>query len=323
MLSSKKLYQILNSQKINFFCGVPDSVLKNFTKIIDIDKKSKNIVCTNEGSAISLAIGSYLKNKSLNCVYMQNSGLGNAINPLISIADKNVYSIPLLLMIGWRGAPKQNDEPQHKTQGEITLKILKLLNINYIILQKNSDFKKIKPLLIKAKKKNAVVAIIIKNKSLQNDLKKFKELHNLNLIDRSEFLTDLIKNTNKNHRIISSTGFNSRELFQIRKNLNQPNENDFLLVGGMGHTSMVSLGISMFSKKEIICLDGDGSFLMHMGSILTFSKHGKNNLKYILLNNNVHESVGNQITNSNEINFRLFSKSFKFKNYFQIQNIKI
>ena len=118
-------------------------------------------------------------------------------------------------MIGWR--VHQNKMMNRSIKLRDNFKNLKLLNINYIILQKNSDFKKIKPLLIKAKKKNAVVAIIIKNKSLQNDLKKFKELHNLNLIDRSEFLTDLIKNTNKNHRIISSTGFNFRELFQIRK----------------------------------------------------------------------------------------------------------
>ena len=152
MLSSYKLHQFLIQQKINFFCGVPDSVLKNLTNIIDANKKSKNIICTNEGSAISLAIGNHLQNKSLNCVYMQNSGLGNALNPLISIADKKVYSIPLLLIIGWRGAPKQKDEPQHLTQGQITLKLLKLLNIKYIILENDKDIKKIKPIIKRAKK---------------------------------------------------------------------------------------------------------------------------------------------------------------------------
>ena len=148
MISPLKLLKQLKSHKISFFCGVPDSVLKNFTNTIDADKSVKNIISTNEGSAISLGIGYNLSKNLLPCVYMQNSGLGNAINPLISIADKKVYSIPMLLMIGWRGAPNQKDEPQHEVQGKITLKILDLLKIDYLVIKNDSDLKKISSLLV-------------------------------------------------------------------------------------------------------------------------------------------------------------------------------
>jgi len=318
VISPLKLLKHLKSQKISFFCGVPDSVLKNFTDTIDADKSVKNIISTNEGSAISLGVGYNLSKNLLPCVYMQNSGLGNAINPLISIADKKVYSIPMLLIIGWRGAPNQKDEPQHEVQGKITLKILDLLKINYLVIKNDNDIKKISSLLKKAKNQKKIVAIILKNNSLAKNpsLKANKEYkYNVN---RSFFLSNLIELSKKNTKFITSTGFNSRELFQIRVNKKTKKNSDFYLVGGMGHTAMVSLGVSLNSKKDILCIDGDGSLLMHMGSILTFSNFGKKNLKYILLNNNVHESVGNQITFSKKINFKLFSKALNFKSYFKL-----
>lgn len=320
MLSSNKLLKSLKSQNIKFFCGVPDSVLKNFTNIIDADRSLKNIVSTNEGSAIALGVGYNLSKKLVPCIYLQNSGLGNAINPLISIANKKVYSVPMLLIIGWRGATGQKDEPQHEVQGKITLKILDLLKIKYIVLNKDYDLKKISTLLKIAKKNKEIVALIIKNKTLSKNTNLKKKKENYKNIDRKNFLNCLVTQSDKNVRFISSTGFNSRELFQIRIDKKQKKDCDFYLVGGMGHTSMVSLGISMNSKKDIMCIDGDGSFLMHMGSILTFTNFGRQNLKYILLNNNVHESVGNQITFSKQINFKLFSKAMNFKSYYKISN---
>ena len=142
MIDTKQLYNEIKKNNIHFFSGVPDSVLKSFSNTIEKNSKN-NIIAVNEGSAIGLGIGYYLSTNKIPCIYFQNSGLGNAINPLISIAHNKVYSIPILLIIGWRGSPKvNNDEPQHNVKGKITRDILKLLNIKTLILRRNKDLKK-------------------------------------------------------------------------------------------------------------------------------------------------------------------------------------
>ena len=143
MIDVKYLLNLFKKNNINFFSGVPDSVLKNFSSILENKNKKNHIIATNEGSAVSIGIGYYLSTKKIPCIYMQNSGLSNAMNPIISIAHKNVYSIPMVLMIGWRGSPRIKDEPQHNVKGKITEKILKLLNIKYTIIRSNNDFKKV------------------------------------------------------------------------------------------------------------------------------------------------------------------------------------
>ena len=153
MINVERLVNILKKNDISFFSGVPDSVLKDLSIYFQNKKKIKHVLAVNEGSAISLGIGYHLATKKIPCIYMQNSGLSNAINPIISLAHQKVYSIPLLLMVGWRGSPKSNDEPQHKAKGEITLKLLKLLNIKYVILRNDKDFEKLSKLIKYSKKK--------------------------------------------------------------------------------------------------------------------------------------------------------------------------
>ena len=311
MIDAEKLLNFFLKKNISFFSGVPDSVLKNFTRLID-KKKLKHVKAVNEGSAVSVAIGEYLSSGKLPCVYLQNSGLGNAINPLISIAHKQVYNIPLLLLIGWRGDPslKKKDEPQHRLKGAITPNLLKLLDINYVILNSINDLKKISKIIDESKKKNEIRAILVKMNSIKSIEKK---LNNKNLyqgIKRISFIEKLIKRIPKNYKIVSTTGFTSRELDYLRKKkikiLNQ-----IYMVGGMGHSAMVSLGISF---KKVICLDGDGSILMHLGSMRTVGFYGNKNLKHVILNNGCHESVGGQITTASGINFKDLSKSLGYKN---------
>ena len=171
MISTEKFFSFLKKKNVDFFVGVPDSVLKYFIKILH---GKNHIIAANEGSAVAIGIGNYLSTKKIPLVYMQNSGLGNAINPLISIAHKKVYSIPLLLMIGWRGAPsKFKDEPQHNLKGKITIKILKLLNIKYCILDNEDDYKKLNDLINFSLKNKTPVAFLIKNNSLINKKKNF------------------------------------------------------------------------------------------------------------------------------------------------------
>ena len=317
MLSPLELIKYFKKKKINFFSGVPDSILKNFTNILDNSKNFEHYVCVNEGSAIGLAIGYFLRKKKLALVYLQNSGLGNAINPLVSIADKKVYKIPMILLIGWRGSPGVKDEKQHLTIGKITLPILKNMGIRYKVVKNLNDIKNSN--LIDYSRINRIpVAFLIKKGSIKENNKKVQN-KNTNDILRSEFIIKLLNKISNKDRIIASTGFNSRELYQLRTQNKIETGKDFYLVGGMGHTGIVTLGYSLKNKKKnIICLDGDGSFLMHMGSMVTIGKYAKKNYKYILLNNLAHESVGGQKTLIETLNLEKFSKAIGFKNYIKI-----
>ncbi len=323
MIDSEKLLQILKKNKINFYTGVPDSTLKNFTFILDNEKRIKHYSVYNEGSAVSLAIGNYLDTKTLPCVYMQNSGLSNAINPLISIAHKKVYSIPCLLLIGWRGSPYlKSDEPQHNVKGKITRDILKLLNIKFIILRNKKDFFKLNKLIKFAKKEKKTVACLIENTTLKPTLEKKKYSNNFFKITRQQVLEELLKLIKKKTRLISTTGFTSREIFQIRKEKQYSKGKDFYMVGGMGHTGMVSLGVSFKNKNQVVCIDGDGSLLMHLGSLRSQGIYGGKNFKHILLNNCCHESVGGQTTFTEKTNFPKLSKLLGYKYISEIKSIK-
>jgi phosphonopyruvate decarboxylase len=321
MIDARNLFLFFKKNQINFFTGVPDSVLKNFIYILDSNKKKvRHIITANEGNAVALAAGNYLATKKPALVYMQNSGLGNAINPLISICHYKVYSIPLILMIGWRGSPMENDEPQHRLKGKITPSILKLLNIKFLILNNFKDLKKIKNLINYSKYKKRPVAILVKNNILS--LKKnFKNnIKSKNYLTRAIVINELLNKIDNNARIISTTGYTSRELFEIRKDKKYKNGKDFYMIGGMGHSSMTSLGYSLSSKNQVICLDGDGSLIMHMGSLISTGLKSKSNFKHILLNNGSHESVGDQKIDTFKVNFKNISKSFGYKNYYLAKN---
>ena len=321
MIDVNHLFFFLKKNKINFFTGVPDSILKNFSYILDIHKKKiTNIITANEGSAVALAAGNYLSTKKPALVYMQNSGLGNAVNPLISICHPKVYSVPMILMIGWRGSTNENDEPQHLLKGKITKSILKLLNIKFLVLNDLKDVKKIKNLINYSKHKKTPVALLIKNRTLYLSNNYKKEIKSKYFLTRELIINELLKKIDKNTRIISTTGYTSRELFQIRKNKKYKNGKDFYMVGGMGHCSMTSLGYSLSSKNQVICLDGDGSLVMHMGSLISTGLKSKSNFKHILLNNGSHESVGSQKIDTKLINFKKIVLSFGYKKFYFAKN---
>ena len=319
MIKVSALINLLKKNNSNFFTGVPDSVLKELSSLLQNKDKKNHVIATNEGSAVSLGIGHYLSTKKIPCIYMQNSGLSNALNPLISIAHEKVYSIPLILIIGWRGSPRVKDEPQHNVKGKITEQILKLLNIKYTIIRSSADLDKFEKQIKIAKKKNATVACLIEQGTLEKTIriKKKKDLYKL---DKEFFLKTLLQTIKKNTKIISSTGYNSRELMYLRNKYQIKGSSDFYMVGGMGHTASVALGYSLSNKRKTVCIDGDGSFLMHLGSIKTAGTFANKNFKYILLNNNSHDSVGGQNTYANDISFEKLSKSLGFKKFYSITN---
>ena len=296
----------LISHNVDFFTGVPDSLLKQFCLCIDDNvDQNQHIIAANEGNAVALASGYYLASGKIPLVYMQNSGLGNAINPLLSLCDTNVYSIPMLLLIGWRGEPGVKDEPQHIKQGEIQQELLNTLDIPYIIISNDSKELKdqIDKIINKAITDNRPVAIIIKKGTFDN-YRSMVARENIGSISREESLEIILKNLPKDSIVVSTTGKTSREIFEIRNRLNQSHDHDFLTVGSMGHCSSIALGIALAQpEKNIICIDGDGSLIMHMGSLSTISKLKPKNYYHILINNQVHESVGGQETSAKYINF--------------------
>jgi len=318
MIKIESLFSYLKKKNITFFTGVPDSILKESKYILDKLEFKNHIVAHNEGGAIGIGAGYYLKTKKIPCVYFQNSGLGNAINPLVSMVHKNVYSIPMLLLIGWRGAPKiSKDEPQHLLQGKITEKMLKLMNIRYCTIDHTKDFKQLGKIIDISKKKQVPVACLIKKNTLKknfDEIKK-KKVDKIKL-KRHEIIDFIIRKNYKNIKIFSTTGYTSRELYQLRK-FNKSNTKDFLNVGAMGHTSMIALGYSLKNKKhKTLCLDGDGSLIMHMGTLPVIGENQIKNFKHIVFNNEVHESVGGQKTPQKNTNFKKLSLSCGYSKYF-------
>ena len=320
MISTVNFIDELKRNSIDFFTGVPDSVLKKLSNKFEKFDKNKHVLAFNEGSAIALGIGYHLATNKIPCIYLQNAGLGNAINPLVSIAHKNVYSIPLLMVIGWRGSPnRKKDEPQHNVKGKITRKLLSTLGIKNIVIKNKKDLLKLRKLIKFSKQKKIPVACLIEQNSLVEKNKpsiKLKSNFGSN-IERSDVIYELLHSIKNDTKIVSTTGYTSRELNQIRREKKLGRGKDFYMVGGMGHSSMVALGLSLKLKKQIICLDGDGSLLMHMGSLRSAGIFAKKNFKHILLNNAVHESVGEQRTFSENLDFLKLVKKLGYRNSYK------
>ena len=328
MISVSDFCNSLLNIGINFFTGVPDSLLKDFcTYISDNTDKYQNIITANEGNAIGVAAGHYLVTSNPCLVYMQNSGLGNAINPLASLTDRLVYNIPLLLLIGWRGEPGQKDEPQHSKQGKITLALLETMGIPFSVLPDNQiemDRMVRKVSKYVREEKNPFAIVVRKgtfyplNKKDQNEDK-----NNYFEMTREDAIKIIVKELNKNDIIVSTTGKISRELFEYREKLGHTHSGDFLTIGSMGHSSQIALGIALErAERCVICIDGDGSFLMHMGGIAVIADQNLANFKHIILNNGAHDSVGGQPTVAFNMDIPSIAIASGYKHAFSV-NTKI
>ncbi|WP_315070639.1 phosphonopyruvate decarboxylase [uncultured Clostridium sp.] len=321
MIDVKEFYNELLNNDIDFFTGVPDSLLKSFCAFIkDNVSERKNIIAANEGNAIGLAAGYHLATRKIGLVYMQNSGIGNALNPIVSLADKLVYSIPMLLIIGWRGEPNKKDEPQHKKQGIITTEILDVLDIKYEVLDKNTNNDEMRVILQKAydfmKENNEPYAIVIKKGTFDEYILKKNCIYNFGMT-REEAIGVVVNSIKKNASVISTTGMASRELFELREKYRQDHNRDFLTVGSMGHSSQIALGVALSNKdKEVYCIDGDGALLMHLGGLTTIGNQKPKNFKHILINNGAHDSVGGQETVGFKIDILAIAKGCGYKECF-------
>lgn len=326
MIDPEYFIKTLMNQNIGFFTGVPDSLLKSISSyLLDHLGKKEHIISANEGNAVGLATGYHLATGKIAMVYLQNSGLGNIINPILSIVDPKIYSIPMLLLIGWRGEPGVKDEPQHFKQGKVTLPLLKSMGISYRILSPDmtdSDFKKVfKSALSKMKKSSAPFALVVS----KNSFKKYDRIQQKTESKRpgrESVVQEILSGIGSNSIIVSTTGMISREVFEYRTKNDQSHDRDFLTIGGMGHANQIAMGIAQQQKnRPVICLDGDGALIMHMGSLCINGCLKQENFKHIILNNGAHDSVGGQPTAGETTDFAAIAKAAGYSAAKSIQTI--
>jgi len=317
LIQPKEFFDNLISEGILFFSGVPDSLLKNFCAYVtDHVDDRHHVIAANEGGAVALAAGYYLATGNYALVYMQNSGLGNATNPLLSLADPEVYSIPMLLMIGWRGEPGIHDEPQHVKQGRVTLGLLEAMEIPYLVLDGNTrDWRGlVRSLCDQMRDHERPVAIVVRTDTF-DDYKMGTIDDDSSLLTREEAISIVVERIGDNDIVVSTTGKTSRELFEVRERYSQGHGRDFLTVGSMGHSSQIALGIALQKPNyRVICLDGDGAVLMHAGALAIVGQKSPSNFLHIVINNESHDSVGGQPTASPNVDYVGFAQAMGYRN---------
>ena len=297
MLDQKKVFEVLGKHGVNYFTGVPDSYLNGFCNYALANYGERNVIVANEGNAVALAAGHYLATKEIPLVYMQNSGEGNAVNPLASLADKDVYAIPMLLLIGWRGQGNgEPNHPQHWRQGEITTSLLDILHIPYTVLtDSDEEFAETVDKAVNYCREERGIYAFVAPKGVMADPDKPNNVDDTYPMSREEAIEVILDHMPTDTIYSATTGRATRELFFLREKRGEGKEHDFLNVGSMGHASSVALGIALSKPdRPVVALDGDSAAIMHMGAMTMVSKVSAPNFLHVVLNNGAHESVGGQ-----------------------------
>jgi len=299
MIRPEYFYNTLRGMGIDFYTGVPDSLLKDICAYItDHADRKNNIIAANEGGAVGLAAGYHLATGNIPVVYMQNSGLGNTVNPLMSLTDSDVYRIPVLLVIGWRGEPGVHDEPQHVKQGKTTLPLLDAMEIRHEIM--SGDEAELEKQLaggVRYMKETGRAFALVVKKGTFGKYKLQNGTHNPYTMEREEAIKAVAGAMDVKDIVVSTTGKISRELFEHRTATGEGHSRDFLTVGSMGHASQIALGIALNRpERNVYCFDGDGAAIMHMGGMGIVASMLPGNFYHIVFNNGAHDSVGGQPT---------------------------
>ncbi len=297
MLDQKKVFDVLGKYGVNYFVGVPDSYLNGFCNYALANCGNRSIIAANEGNAIAIAAGHYIATKEIPLVYMQNSGEGNTVNPIASLVDKDVYAIPMILLIGWRGqGNSEPNHPQHKLQGEITTGMMELLHIPYTILSdSDEEFESVMADAVKYCVEKRAPYALIAPKGVMAASEKANNIDTTYPMSREEAIEVILDHMPRDTIYSATTGRATRELFFLREKRSEGKEHDFLNVGSMGHASSVAFGIALAKPdRKVVALDGDSAAIMHMGALTMVSKVSAPNYLHVILNNGAHESVGGQ-----------------------------
>lgn len=323
MISPKRFFDELKGHQIDFYTGVPDSLLKNLCAYItDNLPSSQHIIAANEGGAVGLAAGYHLATGKIPVVYMQNSGLGNTVNPLMSLTDKLVYNIPVLLVIGWRGEPGVKDEPQHRKQGLVTLPLLETMGIQYEVLADDESqlAEQIGRAVTHMQATREAFALVVK-KGTFDSYKLQSDAASSFTLSRENAIKLVASHVSSNDVIVSTTGMISRELFEYRAAMNHGHHQDFLTVGSMGHASQIALGVAINKPdRKVFCFDGDGATIMHAGNMAIIGSVAPSNYYHIVFNNGAHDSVGGQPTVGHQVDIPSVARAFGYKTVKTVDN---
>lgn len=290
----------LKKAGIETIAGVPDSLLSQFCDYLNQEGKDEfhHYVPANEGAAVGIGAGAYIASNKPSMVYMQNSGIGNTINPIASLLHKDVYNIPMLFLVGWRGEPGKHDEPQHVFQGKVTCSLFEDMQIAYAIIDETTSEEQLQEIFTKVKTafdNKEQFAIIVRKNTFEKRIG--STYQNTYSLVREDAIAMILKHLDEHIPVISTTGKISREVYEQSDILYHNHDRCFLTVGSMGHASMLAFGMaSTSSDKKIVCIDGDGAVLMHMGSLAFLANQNPSNYLHIVLNNEAHESVGGMPT---------------------------
>lgn len=327
MIAPEAFTEELQRCGVSFFVGVPDSLLKNLgahfaTGLPD----HRHVIAANEGSAVGMAIGHHLRTGEIAAVYMQNSGIGNAVNPLLSLADPEVYGIPLLLIVGWRGQPGLPDEPQHVKQGRVMESLLSALELPYFTLPHNEQrgCAVVREAIDTARARQCPAVVLV-----EKDTFDFPRAGTAiappapGLPSRESALHAVIDALGQDAVVVTTTGMLSRELFEYRAAKPMADAADFLTVGGMGHASSIALGVALREpRRDVWCLDGDGALLMHAGTLAVAAQVAPPSYYHIVFNNGVHDSVGGQPTAIGNVNLPAFALAAGYRNAVSIKTLE-
>lgn len=315
--------QQIQRTDIRIITGVPDSTLRQFCSYINNNEKSvfeDHIVAANEGAAVGIAIGEYLSTGRPACVYMQNSGLGNVVNPVTSLVNSDVYGIPMLFVIGWRGEPGTEDEPQHRFMGKVTLELLELLKISYAVVDERTTPMELESFLEQAKecfRHKAQFALVVKKNAFDKEKETIYE--NGWAMQREKAIEIIADWLEPDDIVVSTTGKISRELYEKLDEMKGTHRQAFLTVGGMGHANMIAYQVARRKPaQKVVCLDGDGALLMHMGSLAVIGEHPTANLIHICLNNGAHESVGGMPTGAGKLLYSVIAERCGYMDVYRI-----
>jgi len=324
-MKCEALWDVFRDEEITFFTGVPDSTFQGWMAFLAerCDQDLTNIIATNEGEAVAVAAGYHMATGKVGVVYLQNAGLGNTVNPLTSLVDREVYSIPLILMIGWRGEPGRKDEPQHIKMGRITTSLLEQLEIPWRELPSDIDSAAgvISELKALALKSSAPVALIVK-KGMIDLWAGNNEIAPMCDMTREEALRVLLAEMPEDIVSVATTGKTARELFELREERQEGHEKDFLTVGSMGYASAIAFGLALGKpSSRFVVLDGDGALLMHPGSLATIGHYAPAGLYHLVLDNNAYDSTGGQRTLSGSIDFNALSKAFHYTGFATVSTV--
>ena len=319
----KRFVDHLGERGVSLYTGVPDSLLKQLGSHIQANlPREQHVITANEGAAVGLAIGHYLATRSPAVVYLQNSGFGNAVNPLLSLADAEVYGVPMLVVVGWRGQPGVKDEPQHVKQGAVQRELVEAMDLPWSVLPHDPDEaeKLVDEALAEAVARNSPYVLLVEKGTFADAAKLPKRPSALP--SREEALIGAAAAVGTGTAIVATTGMLSRELFEYRAGNGQSGDRDFLTVGGMGHASAIALGVAKASPgREVWCFDGDGALLMHLGGLAVIADHAPDTYFHVVFNNGVHDSVGGQPTSIDKVDVPAAARALGYRHAVSVDTV--